>query len=178
MNDSALRRNNLLESISCMHILDCVWNHLSHLHILNCLQAFYSEKDNLSRAIAFAKVPTTTLYGCEFGEQHTTVQVQPVGFDDFIVTRIQGRVRWKDLGSGDATSMLLLEVRHADPRRKEIFGTLELCKFARESDDEATITLNMLNPFSGRNTFWGSHKKGKTILRSLCETSKAVLVAN
>ena len=115
----------------------------------------------LTKIVIFDKVPSGTLHSDGFADD-TGLQQEKMRFD-FLVIRVQGRVRWKDHGSGDPDAVLGLKRRN----KKQIFGELELAEYARgSSPDEFTTVEFDLKP-RAQNPFWQQGATGK-VAPDLC----------
>ena len=109
----------------------------------------------------FDEVPSGTLHSDGFPEdiglQQATMRFK------FRVVRVQGRVRWKDHGSGDPSAMLTLKRR----TKKQTFGELELAEYARgSSTDEFTLVPFDFKPHA-QDPFWQQGATGK-VAPDLC----------
>ena len=119
--------------------------------------------------ILFCTAPRNTLVGDAF-DQEKGLQVKKIPFN-FQVVRVQGRVRWKDHGSGDARAALILKRGTLKP--KQILGRLDLAKYARGSTaDEFTTAefdFDMSNNQSPDqlDSFWKEGAAGAVVYVSL-----------
>ena len=113
----------------------------------------------------FDKFPSGTLHGDGFGEDKGLKKQLEKMSSQFRVVRVQGRVRWKDHGSGDPSAVLRLKRR----KSRRIFGELDLAKYARGSspDEVTTVEFNFKPP--EQNSFWQQGATGKVApdLRSI-----------
>ena len=106
--------------------------------------------------VTFNKVLSGTLHGDAFGEDRG-LQMQRIQFD-FRVVRVQGRVRFQY--SGDPSAVLKLKRRS----KKQIFGELNLVKYARVSSSDGFTTAKFDIKPDVQNQFWKLGATGKDAL--------------
>ena len=142
------------------YFLPTMFPHAAHMQTPTYLPRHISTQE-LTKIVIFDKVPSGTLHGDGFAED-IGFQQKKMRFK-FRVVRVQGRVRWKDHGSGDPSAVLTLKRK----TKKQIFGELELAKYARgSSPDEFTPVQFDFKPHA-QNPFWQQGATGK-VAPDLC----------
>ena len=111
----------------------------------------------------FDKFPSGTLHGDGFGgDKGFKKQLEKMS-SQFRVVRVQGRVRWKDHGSGDPSAVLRLKRR----KSRRIFGELDLAKYARGSSPDEVTTVEFDFKPDKQSPFWHPGPTGK-FMPDLC----------
>ena len=111
----------------------------------------------------FDKFPPGILHGDGFGEDKGLKKQLEKMSSQFRVVRVQGRVRWKDHGSGDPDAVLTLKRK----TKKRIFGELELAEYARGSSPDEVTTVEFDFKPRVQDPFWQQGATGK-VAPDLC----------